>query len=160
MRGARFAALGAGAIAACASLAPRQPQRLPDGSFRVACDAPLTSCLEPFDRICDSNGYDVVSASERRKRIDLRDVPEVIVSSEAQVRCKPGDPVLGTWPPRSSPAPAAAPPPIVSPPPATAPPLPSPAPAPDGGLPPGSESQEDGLCRGGTGHDPAAGCRE
>ena len=91
-------------VAACALVA-RQPERLPDGSYRVSCPAPLSNCLETFDRVCEWHGYDVLSASESRNRSDLREIPDVKVSSTAEVRCKPADPVFG-----GSPAPPTPPP--------------------------------------------------
>jgi unsaturated rhamnogalacturonyl hydrolase len=92
-------------VAAC-SLVGRPPEKLPDGSYRASCDTPLTKCLEPFEQLCEWHGYDVISGSEKRRRTDLREIPEVLVSSEAQVRCKPGEPLFGTRPaPPPPPAP-------------------------------------------------------
>src|SRR4051812_41697858 len=97
-------ALGAGiavcGVAACALVA-RQPQRLPDGSFRATCDAPLTTCLQVFERVCESHGYDVLSASEARRRDDVPQVPSVVITSEALIRCKQAQPLFGGAPPPS-----------------------------------------------------------
>jgi hypothetical protein len=105
--------LGSG-LAGCAGVAPAV-HKLPDGSYRIACKDTLSSCLGAFENICDWHGYDVISASERKLRGDLRDVPDVTVTSEAQVRCKPGEPIFG-----SSPAPAPVVAPAPTPPPPTA----------------------------------------
>jgi unsaturated rhamnogalacturonyl hydrolase len=88
------AGLAVCSIAACALVAPR-PERLQDGSYRAACNAPLTSCLSTFDDICEWHGYDVLSASENRSRRDLREIPEVLITSEAHVRCREGKPLFG-----------------------------------------------------------------
>src|SRR5206468_1820772 len=78
------------------------------------------------ERVCEWHGYDVISASERRKRHDLREIPDVTVTSQAQVRCKDSDPIFGGRPAPQAPAPA--PPPR---PPSSAPPAPPPADAPE-----------------------------
>jgi rhamnogalacturonyl hydrolase YesR len=121
-------------FAACTLTAVR-PERLPDGSYRTSCTIPLTKCLETFETICESHGYEVISASEDRKRPDLREIPEVIVSSEAHVRCKAPEPLLGVW--GSKPAPSQAP---------AQPPAPT-----------GSKAE---LCREGPSRDRDAQCRE
>jgi rhamnogalacturonyl hydrolase YesR len=149
-------------MAACAMVAP-QPQRLPDGSYKVACDAPLTSCLERFEKMCEWHGYDVLAASERRQPHDLRGIPDVAIKSEAQVRCKAGDPLFGApaaTPPPAPPAPAptpAAPPPAPTAPPAV--PAPPAAPPTDGAVPTGPESQLD-RCREEPSRDRRSPCRE
>src|SRR5690349_2704013 len=144
MSKAAAAGLACCGIAACAVMVP-QPQRLPDGSYKVSCDAPLTSCLETFEKMCEWHGYDVIAASERRQRYDLRGIPDVAVKSEAQVRCKAGDPLFGA---PAAPTPAAAPPAPAPPaPPAPAPTAPPPAPPPappaDGAVPTGPDAQLD-----------------
>ena len=79
--------LAGGWIASCA-LAGHHPQKLPDGSYQASCTAPLTSCLQTFETLCEWHGYDVLAASERRTRSDLREIPDVTINSEAHVRCK------------------------------------------------------------------------
>jgi hypothetical protein len=105
--------LTACSIAAC-TLAARRPERLPDGSYRTSCSIPLTKCLETFETICESHGYDVISASESRNRPDLREIPDVQVASEAHVRCKQGKPLFGSS--DGNPAPSQADPPAPAPP--------------------------------------------
>lgn len=129
LRALGWALIGCG-VAAC-SLVTRQPERLPDGSYRTSCPAPLARCLESFESICGLHGYDVIAASENRDRREVREISEVVVSSEAQVRCKVGDPLFGGRP--------------------TAPPA---APA-----PPAPGARED-LCREGSTRDRGASCRE
>src|SRR5689334_11209384 len=114
--------LAACCLSACATLS-RGPQKLPDGSFRASCEVSLSTCLEAFDRLCEWHGYDVISASESRRRSDLRDVPSVQITSEAVVRCKLGEPLFGSWP---QPTPATPPAPTPTPPPAPTVPPPSP----------------------------------
>lgn len=81
----------------CAT-ATRNVQQLPDGSYRLGCNGPLASCLATLGTICNWHGYDVVSGDERRGHPDLRDVPDDTVTSEAVLRCRPGEPLLGSWP--------------------------------------------------------------
>lgn len=130
MRSAIGAGLAVCGIAACA-LVGHQPQRLPDGSYRASCDASLTSCLEPFERICDGQGYDVISASESRRHDVLAEVNNVTITSDAVVRCKEARPLfVGGAPPAPAPPPPT--PPTAAP--LVPPPDPAPAaPAVDGG---------------------------
>jgi hypothetical protein len=113
------------AAAACAVVAP-PVSKLPDGSYRVACTEPLSSCLEAFETVCAWHGYDVISATERRRHAaDLREVGNETIDSEAQVRCKPGEALFGgspaaPAPPPAAPAPAASAPPQAAPLPAAA----------------------------------------
>src|ERR1051325_4324841 len=104
-------------LAGC-SRAARRPERLPDGSYRTSCAIPLTRCLETFETICESHGYDVISASESRNRRDPPEVAGVKVASEALVRGREGKPLFGRW--GGTPAPSqaqmpAAPPPATDP---------------------------------------------
>ena len=123
-------------LVACAAVAP-PVSKLPDGSYRIACNETLSRCLGAFETICAWHGYDVISASERKRRADLRDVPEETVTSEAQVRCRPGEAIFGSSPaPASAVAPAPNSPATPEPPNATAPAVVSAAPQPDGGGPP------------------------
>jgi hypothetical protein len=130
--------LAATAAAACATAAP-PVSKLPDGSYRVACNQPLSSCLQAFETICSWHGYDVISASERRQNADLREAGNETIASEAQVRCKPGEALFGGSPaaPVAAPAPgpaAPAPPPAAATAEAASPPSCA-APAADGGAP-------------------------
>jgi len=120
------------AATACATFAPPM-SKLPDGSYRVACKAALSSCLKPFETVCGWHGYDVISASEDRRPGDLRDVPELTIASEAQVRCKEGKALFGREPAAPAPPAASAPPPVA---PAVAPAASERPPAPTVELPP------------------------
>ena len=119
-------------LLACAFARPR-PQRLADGSYQIQCPGKLAACLTALDGLCDWHGYDVVRATEKRKRSDIRDIRDETITSEAVVRCRDGDPLFGTAPgttlspPPPSPAASLAPPAPASP--------PEPSPAPDGGAP-------------------------
>jgi hypothetical protein len=152
-------AVGAGiavcGLAACALVA-RQPQRLPDGSYRAACDASLMSCLEPFERICAWHGYDVISASENRRADPEPELVNVTISSEAVVRCKQPQPLLRGGAPPSPPPPASSPPPA----PMVPAPVPDAVPVPDGGSVPGGPESRRDECREGPSRDRSARCRE
>jgi unsaturated rhamnogalacturonyl hydrolase len=86
--------LAGGWIASCA-LAGHHPQKLPDGSYQASCTTPLTSCLQTFETLCEWHGYDVLAASERRTRSDLREIPDVTINSEAHVRCRQAEALFG-----------------------------------------------------------------
>jgi hypothetical protein len=101
-------ALAAGCVASCAVV--HYPQKLADGSYQASCNAPLTSCLKTFETLCEWQGYDVIAASERRSRSDLREIPDVTINSEARVRCRPPETVLGGTPAHTPAAPANPPP--------------------------------------------------
>ena len=119
-------------LAACAVVAP-PVSKLPDGSYRIACNETLSRCLGAFETICDWHGYDVISASERKRRADLRDVPDETVTSEAQVRCKPGEAIFGGSPAPASDVAPPTPPVTAGPPHTTAPAVGCVAPQADGG---------------------------
>jgi hypothetical protein len=93
------------ALAGCATVAPA-PRKLPDGSYQLACSVTLATCLQAFETVCAWHGYDVISGTERRRRADLRDVPEETITSEAQVRCKAGEALFGGSPAAAAPPPA------------------------------------------------------
>jgi len=103
-------------LTACALVKPR-PQHLPDGSYRVSCSAPLSSCLQTFEEVCEWHGYDVIAATENRQHSDLREIPAVTIASEATVRCKKPKPLFGGTSEAPPPAPAAPQPPMISTPP-------------------------------------------
>jgi hypothetical protein len=126
----RLGVLLAGSWIASCALAVHRPQKLADGSYQTSCNTPLTSCLETFETLCEWQGYDVIAASEHRSRSDLREIPDVTINSEAHVRCRQPEPILGGKP---APAPAPAPPPAAAP---------------------------ADLCREGSGGDRDAHCRE
>jgi hypothetical protein len=97
--------LAAGGIASC-TVAVHYPQKLADGSYQASCNTPLTSCLQTFETLCEWQGYDVIAASERRSRSDLREIPDVTINSDARVRCRQPDAVLGGKPTAAPPPPA------------------------------------------------------
>jgi len=151
--------LAGGCIAACALVA-RQPEKLPDGNYRISCDAPLSSCLESFENVCQPRGYDVVAASETRKHSDLQATRDVrVAKSEAQIRCKRDDLTTGGTPKPAEPAAPAAPTP---PPPAPAPASPPAPPSgpPSEGAAPGIPQSREGFCREGSDRDRTPPCRE
>jgi hypothetical protein len=122
------------ALAGCATVAS-QPHKLPDGSYQIACAETLATCLQAFEQVCAWHGYDVISAKERRRHGDLRDVPVETITSEAQVRCKPGEALFGgttSAPPAPAPAAPAA---TAEPPSIAASTLSCRVPAADGGAP-------------------------
>ncbi len=135
-----------GSAVSCALFAPGRPTRLPDGSYEIKCTASLATCLAGIEKVCAWHGYDVVRASETRRRGDIPEIPTEIVTSEAVVRCGKGNPLFTLPQPAPPPAlavPAPAPPLIASPP----PPPPS-VPAPDAGVTPspaGPGSSDGGL---------------
>ena len=111
--------LGLGAALAACAVGP-QVRKLPDGGYRIACDATLSSCLGAFETVCAWHGYDVISATERRRRLVPGELHDETITSEAEVRCKSGDALFGVSPAPppaapAAPAPAPAPPPTVEP---------------------------------------------
>ena len=91
----RLGVLLAGSWIASCALAAHHPQKLPDGSYQASCTTPLTSCLQTFETLCEWHGYDVLAASERRTRSDLREIPDVTINSEAHVRCRQPEALFG-----------------------------------------------------------------
>src|SRR5687767_5849550 len=87
----RRGALGALALVAagfgCAS-SQGGVQRLADGSYRVQCERPLLSCLEPAAKLCELHGYDIVSATEDRERYGPSPWQLDVVKSSATLRCR------------------------------------------------------------------------
>lgn len=94
--------IGCFVFASCAMMRPHAIQVQQDGSYRVACDTTLSSCLAPFDKCND--GFDVVRATEARQRMGPLPSAET-VNSEAILRCRRRTPMFGTGP--QPPAPAA-----------------------------------------------------
>jgi hypothetical protein len=116
--------LFAGAFVACAS--QHGVTQLADGSYRVACEQPLLSCLEPAAKACELYGYDVENASEQRSRYGPNPWQAELVKSSATVRCRQADPafrLLGGVGSKPGAAPSASAPPaptVAAPPPAPA----------------------------------------
>ena len=104
MRGALALIAGCGLLACAATVG--RPQQLPDGTYQLACQTRLSTCLTAMDNICFGHGYDVLTANERRTN---RDVPQALgetITSEAHVACKQGEPLFGHAPTSAPPAPA------------------------------------------------------
>jgi hypothetical protein len=129
--GHRSAALVLGVV----SLLPLAPAcssgvhstRLPDGSYELKCDAPLSNCLMQMEKTCKDDGYDVLRATEKRDRVGPLDLQTEIVRSEGIVRCRRRDALFSSAPQPSAAAPVAA---------ETPPPLPDHAPLPPLHAPP------------------------
>ena len=96
----------------CSSAPPFASHRLADGSYELACQLPLAQCLDRVDELCAGTPYDVVSAHDRRRPIDVQlgsDQREVR-SSDAIVRCTRNKPFFGGHPePKEVPQPVAKP---------------------------------------------------
>lgn len=77
----------------CATMSRPKAEALPDGTYRVACDKPLADCLTPFDKC--NHGFDVVRASESRRRRGPEPLPAEYFESEAILRCRQPSRVVG-----------------------------------------------------------------
>jgi hypothetical protein len=150
--GPRSAALLLGAVSllslplACKT--GNQLVRLPDGSYELKCEGPLSTCLMQMENACKDDGYEVLRATEKRDRVGPMELQTEIVRSEGLVRCRRADALFTPAPPASGPPPAAptatdAPPmpdhpplPPIHAPPATSAPAPSSAPPPSSSPPP------------------------
>ncbi|HEY3494391.1 MAG TPA: hypothetical protein VGK73_06885 [Polyangiaceae bacterium] len=109
-------------------------QRLADGSYRVECEAALLPCLEPVAKICELHGYDVVKATEDRKRYGPSPWQADVVKSSAVVRCREAKPffLFGGGESQPAPVPSGSARPVRS---ATPPPPPPPPPVAPGCVP-------------------------
>jgi hypothetical protein len=109
-------ALGLASVT-CAMTPAFTSRRLDDGSYELACKTSLAMCLDRVDEICRGQPFDVLSAHDHRRAIDIQmgNYQNEVRSSEAIVRCTHNKPLLGgdeTRPaPPSPPAPSIAPPP-------------------------------------------------
>ncbi len=74
------------ALTACA--AGVQRTQMPDGSYALQCEVPLSTCLRAIEEPCSGHGYDVLGASEQRSRGGPVNVDPEHVHSEARVRCR------------------------------------------------------------------------
>jgi hypothetical protein len=105
-------------LAAC-SLSNVDHKTLPDGSHELTCRSHLSTCLVAIQETCAEAGYDVVSASEERKRAGPATIETETVRSQATVRCRTTPAIFGgdsakPEAPRPAPsAPVSAPPPPV-----------------------------------------------
>jgi hypothetical protein len=99
----------------CATTPAFTSERLPDGSYQLQCKMTLPSCLDRVDEVCDGTPYEVLSAHDHRKPIDIMvgGYQKEARSSDAIVRCTKGKPLFGPGSePTPPPAPIAAPPPL------------------------------------------------
>jgi hypothetical protein len=125
-RPSTFAALAVWVLAGCGALRASKPEGLPGGDYRSRCDQPLYACLTSFESVCD-DGYDVVRAAETRERKGAYPTVRESFTSEAVVRCRTPQSLIGDARERAAGA-ALAPPSGAA---AAAPPQPSTATAPD-----------------------------
>lgn len=107
---ARFVGIAAALVfaAACASKQNFESQRLPDGTLRLACSAPLQSCLAHADVLCKGAAYEVLRARDQRDRYggELGTGQVEVRMSEAVIRCGASDEPLSAPPAPRLPAPA------------------------------------------------------
>jgi hypothetical protein len=81
----------------CGSAPPFASHRLADGSYELACQAPLSLCLDHVDDVCHGTPYDVIGAHDRRKSTDVQlgTYQNEVRSSDATVRCTRNKPLFG-----------------------------------------------------------------
>lgn len=100
---------------ACGGRQTIDTQRLPDGTVRLVCRAPLQNCLSHADLICRNGPYDVLRARDQRDRYgpEFGTAQTEVRTSEAVIRCaaigdpRPDDPAVLAAPastPTTSPA--------------------------------------------------------
>jgi hypothetical protein len=97
-------------LAALSCAAPAfTSHRQDDGAYRLECKLPLPECLSHVDDICRGSPYDVVSAHDHRRPVDIAvgNVQSQSWASDAVVRCTT-TPALFNF---SAPPPPAPPPP-------------------------------------------------
>ena len=79
--------------------------RLADGSYHVSCKEPLSHCLASgLQDVCTRYGYDVIHAKEEKKHYGPSLWEAEYVSSDAVVRCREAQALIGG---KSQPPPAA-----------------------------------------------------
>lgn len=106
-------------IVSCASFQNAERKRLPDGSYELTCRSRLSLCLVEMQDSCTDAGYDVLDASEERKRAGPPTAEVETIRSRARIRCRKATAVFGSPEPEAPPIPSsAAPPPVPPPPPA------------------------------------------
>jgi hypothetical protein len=106
-------ALSLGFVACAANQGNRT--RLADGSYHVSCKEPLSQCLASGLRdVCTRYGYDVVHAKEEKKHYGPSLWEAEYISSDAVVRCREPEALVGG---KSTPSPGAssAPAPLAAP---------------------------------------------
>src|SRR5688572_30890912 len=87
----RFAPILAGfCVLSVASACSSGSRRLllPDGSYELKCEGPLSTCLMQMEKTCADNGYEVLRATEKRERVGPMEMQTDIVRSEGIVRCR------------------------------------------------------------------------
>jgi hypothetical protein len=93
-RPSTFAALALWVLAGCGALRATKPEGLPGGDYRSRCDQPLHACLTSFESVC-GDGYDVVRAAETRERKGSYPTVRESFTSEAIVRCRTPQSLIG-----------------------------------------------------------------
>lgn len=93
-RPSTFAALALWVLAGCGALRATKPEGLPGGDYRSRCDQPLHACLTSFESVC-GDGYDVVRAAETRERKGSYPTVRESFTSEAVVRCRTPQSLIG-----------------------------------------------------------------
>ena len=88
------AALALWVLAGCGALRATKPEGLPGGDYRSRCDQPLHACLTSFESVC-GDGYDVVRAAETRERKGSYPTVRESFTSEAVVRCRTPQSLIG-----------------------------------------------------------------
>ena len=101
-------ALAVSLAAACASERAGRT-KLADGSYKLSCQTRLGPCLSDLTDICETHGYDVLSAKEERSRTGVAPVDTEYISSEAVVRCRAASTVFGAPEPSAKPGASSAP---------------------------------------------------
>ena len=84
--------------------------RLADGSYHVSCKEPLYRCLAAMTDLCSRYGYDVVRAKEEKKHYGPSLWEAEYVSSDAIVRCREPEALIGGKSPPPVPASSGLPP--------------------------------------------------
>jgi hypothetical protein len=121
----RLVLLGLASLLGCASAPPFASRRLADGSYELTCKLPLSQCLDRVDQVCDGTPYDVLSAHDHRRPIDIPvgSYQREVRSSDAIIRCERSKPLFGgnaerndqAQAPVAPPTPAPAKPPVCVP---------------------------------------------
>jgi hypothetical protein len=78
----------------CASFRSPAPEALPDGNYRISCKKPLATCLSSLDSVC-KDGYQIVRATEDRKRKGAYPAVYEFVESEAVISCRQAESLAG-----------------------------------------------------------------
>jgi hypothetical protein len=99
-------------LAACGTMADFSSQRLADGNYQLECRVSLAQCLGRVDDVCHGSPFEVLSARDNRRAVDIpigNYQPESR-TSDAVIRCTKNKPLFGGGndAPKNGPAPGAA----------------------------------------------------